>query len=417
MKKIFLIFFLAISIPSFAGYGWHLTQSNTSSTVGGICMIDQTKAYVVGFNGLIRYTTNGGSTWLLSSVGISTNLHKVAFINSNVGTIVGELGVLLHTTNGGSTWQQISLGTSSNINDIAFVKSGGEYTNIGFIVGSNGLIFKTTDGGSSWTPQNSGTSTVLDNNYCVNANTIYATGYGSVIKTTNGGLNWFSANTPSGNNYYGVSFYDENIGVICAGNPTPGNWVDGKIYKTTNGGTTWTLKLSYPSASLHIPYYHSINSITVVGALGKIFKSVDGGNFWALQDNQSPEFIYDVDFADSLTGMAVGEHGSIVKTVTGGLTGISNPISSFPDKFDLSQNYPNPFNPTTNINISIVKSGNYSLDVYDASGSKVGSIFSKQLSPGSYSFTFNGNNISSGIYFYKLSDGINMLTRKMLLVK
>ncbi len=418
MKNLILIIILTIATPSFANYGWYMTPSNTSSTGGGICMISSTRAIAVGDGGLLRSTTNGGTTWLFSSAGVSSNLHKVLFINSNVGTIVGAGGVLLHTTNGGKSWVQIPLGTSANINDIAFVKSGGEYTNIGFVVGVLGLIFKTTDGGSSWSLQNSGTSSTLDNNYCVNANTIYATGLGgTVIKTTNGGLNWFSANPPAGNNYYGVSFFDENTGVICAGNPIQGNWVDGKVYKTTNGGATWTLKLTYPSASLHIPYFHNINSVTVVGAHGKIFKSVDGGNFWALQDNQSPNFLYDVDFADSLTGMAVGEGGTIVKTITGGLTGISEPVSSFPDKFDLSQNYPNPFNPTTNIKVSIVKSGNYSLDVFDASGSKVSSIFNKQLTSGSSSFTFNGYNVSSGIYFYKLSDGINTLTRKMLLVK
>ncbi|CAN5453308.1 hypothetical protein BH10BAC5_BH10BAC5_09670 [soil metagenome] len=418
MKHILLILILTLTVPSFANYGWYMTPTNTTTTVGGISMISSTRAIAVGFGGLLRSTTNGGATWLFSSAGVSSNLHKVLFINSNVGTIVGAEGVLLHTTNGGNSWVQISLGITSNINDIAFVKSGGEYTNLGFIVGINGLMYKTTDGGSSWASQNSGTSTVLDNIFVVNANTIYATGLGgTVIKTTNGGLNWFSANPPSGNNYYGVSFFDENTGVICAGNPIQGNWVDGKIYKTTNGGLSWTLKLSYPSASLHIPFYHSINSITVVGAQGKIFKSVDGGNFWALQDNQSPNFLYDVDFADSLTGMAVGEGGTIVKTITGGLTGISEPISSFPDKFDLSQNYPNPFNPTTNINISIIKSGNYSLNVYDVEGSLVSSVFNKQLSPGNYSFTFNGNNTSSAVYFYKLSDGINSLTRKMLLVK
>jgi len=102
---------------------------------------------------------------------------------------------------------------------------------------------------------------------------------------------------------------------------------------------------------------------------------------------------------------------------TGNPVGIVNINSEVPEKFSLSQNYPNPFNPVTKLEIGISKLGFVSLKVYDIQGREVNVIVNEQLGAGTYEVEFNGNNLNSGIYFYRLiSDGF-IETKKMILSK
>ena len=88
-----------------------------------------------------------------------------------------------------------------------------------------------------------------------------------------------------------------------------------------------------------------------------------------------------------------------------------------PLEFSLSQNYPNPFNPATTIKFQITENAFTTLKVYDLLGKEVASPESKVLSAGSYSIGFNGSNLSSGTYFYRLQSGLNTITKKFLLLK
>jgi trimeric autotransporter adhesin len=72
------------------------------------------------------------------------------------------------------------------------------------------------------------------------------------------------------------------------------------------------------------------------------------------------------------------------------------------DKFVLSQNYPNPFNPVTNIKFALPTSGFVNLNVYDITGKEVNSLINNQMSAGVYTVNFNGANLSSGTYMYKI---------------
>jgi hypothetical protein len=100
-----------------------------------------------------------------------------------------------------------------------------------------------------------------------------------------------------------------------------------------------------------------------------------------------------------------------------GLVGIKQVNNQIPSSYSLSQNYPNPFNPTTTIKFEIPKAGDVEMKVYDALGKEVGTIVNEFKQAGSYSVTFNGDKIASGVYFYKLTVGDFTATKKMLLVK
>ncbi len=88
----------------------------------------------------------------------------------------------------------------------------------------------------------------------------------------------------------------------------------------------------------------------------------------------------------------------------------------------LNNNYPNPFNPTTTISFSIAKSGNVNLDIYNVKGQKVKTLLNSVQTAGDHSAVWNGkddnnNNLSSGVYFYKLQTEGYTSTKKMLLLK
>ena len=83
----------------------------------------------------------------------------------------------------------------------------------------------------------------------------------------------------------------------------------------------------------------------------------------------------------------------------------------------LYQNYPNPFNPTTKIEYSIPKTSFVTLKVYDILGREVVMLVNEEKSVGNYKAEFNGSNLSSGIYFYKLQAGDYTSVKKMVLLK
>jgi hypothetical protein len=88
-----------------------------------------------------------------------------------------------------------------------------------------------------------------------------------------------------------------------------------------------------------------------------------------------------------------------------------------PAKFSLSQNYPNPFNPATTIKYSVPVSGMVSLKIYNAVGQEVASVVNEFQEAGNYDMSFNASDLSSGVYYYKLSAGSYHDTKKMTLIK
>jgi cyanophycinase len=101
-----------------------------------------------------------------------------------------------------------------------------------------------------------------------------------------------------------------------------------------------------------------------------------------------------------------------------------------PNGFVLNQNYPNPFNPSTKISFSIPtlpsssplrkgrnEEGFVTLIVYDILGSKIATLLNQEMNPGFYEVEFNGSNLSSGTYFYKLSTPNYSETKPMVLLK
>ena len=92
--------------------------------------------------------------------------------------------------------------------------------------------------------------------------------------------------------------------------------------------------------------------------------------------------------------------------------------NSFPYQFKLSQPYPNPFNPVTTLTLEIPFDRKLDIRVYDLLGNEV-DVISKNLiyNTGTHQIQWDGSGYSSGVYFFKITDGMDLKIRKMILLK
>jgi hypothetical protein len=104
------------------------------------------------------------------------------------------------------------------------------------------------------------------------------------------------------------------------------------------------------------------------------------------------------------------------------VTDVDESDRPLPERFALSQNYPNPFNPTTQIAFTLPKAGRTTLSIFDLLGREVTTLINSMLPAGKYHAEWTGtdtrgNQVATGVYFYRLSSGTNVQTKKMLLLK
>lgn len=88
-----------------------------------------------------------------------------------------------------------------------------------------------------------------------------------------------------------------------------------------------------------------------------------------------------------------------------------------PKSFNLHQNFPNPFNPRTTIEFDIAKQAHTTLEIFSVDGKRVAQLVNATLDAGSYSMEWDGENVASGLYFYRLSAGEFLQTKKLVIVK
>jgi photosystem II stability/assembly factor-like uncharacterized protein len=379
----------------------------------------------VGTDGVCLKTTDGGTSW--SKDLVSPGGSQVCFVNTNYGWMMfeGNNASIYRTSNGGNSWIQTYIPSSGAwIGRITFASQ-----NTGWAYGSTGKIVYTTNSGVAWTAQNVGSSNYIDAVFSTSENEAwagggYGGGSGFISHTTNSGQNWtlqIPATSAMVNDFYfinNMSGWALNFG--------------GTSQKTTDGGHTWTASGSVPNSyaqrivmidSLRgwIAAYNSTNGGG--NGLGYIYKTINGGDSW-IQEWVTP--LVGTDLSDLVkqnnsTLWCVGNNSSIVKYDIP--VGIHNISSEIPSGFSLSQNYPNPFNPVTKIKFSLIMDSrfrgndNVVLKVFDILGKEVATLVNEKLQPGTYEVSFDGSQLTSGVYFYKISAGDFTETKKLLLIK
>jgi len=98
-------------------------------------------------------------------------------------------------------------------------------------------------------------------------------------------------------------------------------------------------------------------------------------------------------------------------------TPVREEAADISSQFVLEQNYPNPFNPSTKIQFSIVHRQLTIVKVYDVLGREAATLMNEVKEPGTYTVKFDGSNLASGVYFYRLSAGRYLATHEMILMR
>ncbi len=246
---------------------------------------------------------------------------------------------------------------------------------------------------------------------------------GGINKSTDRGLSW-SRYTAQLNGLTG------NWGVALHGQTTPqkhvvwaSTWPANDpserigISFSSDGGATWQTALS-GRKSWNIS---SQGDTVMVPTDNGLYRSVDGHS-WEYFQPLGHDTLYDA-VKDSYGGLWVATpHGNEVFSDRAELWSDTTVVSvkreeARPLKYRLGQNYPNPFNPSTTISFTVPRFSHVTLSVYTILGQLVQTVVNENKAPGVYHVQVDGSRWGTGVYFYRLSAGNFVQTRKMALVQ
>lgn len=310
---LFTYFFFAQSNVVLSQATWQQQFPNPTSKVLIVpYFISQELGWVVGQDGIIIKTIDGGNSWQIQTSPINHYLTSCFFLDENVGFITGFYGTILKTTDGGSTWIIKPSASSTWITSIEFTNS---YQ--GFALTADSLL-KTIDGGETWQRINTNNSQLQLSMYFMNDSVGWiGCANGKLMKTYDGGLTWNEINTGfSSTTLQWLKFIDSNTG-FAGGNEGIFQY-HGRILKTIDGGLSWSLVFSSIdefrfSDFLNENTAYFVNNDNIVYATYDAFNSINTvynpndstGSYIQLSGAQFP--------TDS-TGYIVGSDGFIAKT-------------------------------------------------------------------------------------------------------
>ncbi len=415
MSKIILLLFIIQTSFQLAEAQWISQFPNTPGVAfHDVKFINRNTGWACG-DGIIVKTTNSGLNWIVQSHPAAGKfLYSISPVDSMTIYCVGYFETILKTTNGGDSWIALRNGPSGlghSYQGTFFINE-----NTGWVCGSGSTIMKTTNGGNLF-DSTFLTWGYLKDLYFKDANTgLMSAEFGGIFKTTNGGLDWkqkFITHIGGGigdfrklsilNNQY--VFVVEDVG---------------RVFKSTNFGETWD-SIGYV-AGADQPYvcrFSSLSTGWVGGTFGQLFKSTDSGATWRRENTGNDQRYFGAMwFYNDSIGWGVGGNTKILYTTTSGLTNLNAISNIFPEDFKLYQNYPNPFNPETKIKFEISKASYIQIKAYDNIGREISILVNEKLEAGVYETVFNGNNFTSGVYFYSFYiNGLLIETKKLLLIK
>jgi hypothetical protein len=422
-----LVFFYSTNL--FAQLGWQAqTNPVTGRDLNSAWAVDVNTCWMCGATslqtlGYVIRTTNGGLPWtnVTGDMPVSTvGLYSICGISATEAWVGANDGSVYHTTNSGSHWSYVSLPSpvTQFIDAIHFFNQ-----NTGFIIGdpltTQWCYYWTTNAGVNWTsagPSFTGAEAGWNNGYAA-LDTGHIWFGTNNTKIYRGGLkSGFVSISTLGLNSIGIAFMNANTGVAAMTNVS--NLVL-SFNVTTNGGTNWTA--GYTPAGVQnglkcVPGTPYIWSCGAGSSGGVILQSTNYGVNWTNQYTMSAAG-YCLTFATTDRGWAGCSTGLIYRYAYTP-DEVNNSKEIFPKDYLLEQNYPNPFNPTTCIRFNLPKESRITLKVYDLLGSKVSTIVNGViLKAGLKSYSFDGTNLSSGIYYYKIFTDEFSDSKKMILLK
>ena len=273
---------------------------------------------LISFTAFVLPNTNYCQTFTKLTTGNATSFDGLSFCSDNNGYVSGGT-TILKTVDGGANW---TLATSPCVDtwDVFAVRENSiDYI---YAVGDNGKVSKSSDGGNTWIAQSSkftnSAYSFIFGVWCKDKDNCYLNGgdenSAGIVKTTDGGTTW-SKKITSGVFFEECYFADANTGYAVGANDFGG---DGVIAKSTDGGNSWNVVKIITGEWGNSLYCTDANTCYVAATGGAILKTSDGGSSWQIQNSGTTNSLFDVRFINSTTGYIVGTAGTLLKTTNGG---------------------------------------------------------------------------------------------------
>lgn len=411
MKKFITIFLLCIFHFNCTAQWVELNVGNINAKLTDVYAITPEIVVVVGSNGTILKTIDGGTTWQQKVSGTNQYLQKVRFSNANIGYIIGNQGTLLKTTDSGETWTNLSVENITSIYAISCVNE-----NLLFLSTDKGII-KSEDGGASWaTPIQAPFNThiqFINNNIGFTGQHFWSNFHNNnLASTNNGGTTWQQLDAVAP-----FQFLNENIGYY---------YYKG-LYKTTNGGNDFDLVLALNSATPTLNriiaiseniiwgllYEQTLDFDTSTRGIIKISKSDSGAYVDEIWYDNSPDIdMQSIHFANESCGYIVGRkfgQSKIWKNVTGSNTTLST--SDNKKMMDVNV-FPNPSSDKLNIALNNQFSKEeITVILSDISGKQI----YKQDYNSKKEVTINVQNFAKGTYILNVKNQKQAYSQKIII--
>lgn len=263
-----------------ANADWVKQNTNSFAWFKDIFFLDAQHGWIVGTDGVILSTENGGQTWLQDKKFTNDAFVQIRFSSRMNGWLLCERNVyergndatsyLRRTTDGGRTWERIEFqdGGRERVTRLLFNADG---TAMAF--GEGGIFYKLQDDGVTWKKMQTAIHYLLLDG----------------------------------------AFADGSLGAIVG--------TGGTILFTEDAGFTWlkATLLGDTSTRFNAVYFGS-KAAWAVGTKGRIFRSNSGGRLWRQQNSTVTANLNDVYFTGPTNGWAVGDHGIVVQTRDAGET-------------------------------------------------------------------------------------------------
>ncbi len=270
-----------------------------------VTFADADHGWLVGWDGVILATRDGGRSWQRQESGTDWDLMQVSFVDSHHGWVLGqddegENTLVLATTDGGATWETRWHDTDHDGIDMVFVDR-----RHGWMVAWDDVILASDDGGHSWVEQYSGGEWGALSVAFADRRHGWVVGgrdEGVIMQTTDGGRTWVEWSQRIATLLWDVACVDAEHA-----------WVAGRYAagRTIDGGATWSARRPTRGATdcEAVVFADKLQGWMVGNEVGGILTSGDGGKTWAKASGTEHHLI-DIAVSAGGTVWAVGENGS-----------------------------------------------------------------------------------------------------------
>jgi photosystem II stability/assembly factor-like uncharacterized protein len=311
-RSILFIFVLLFSIHV-ANADWIRQKTNSFAWFRDVFFVNETKGWIVGTDGTLLSTLDGGATWVQTHKFTTDSFLQVHFTDDNTGWILCERNIyargpnassyLRKTTDGGRNWEKIEFENAGRerVTKLLFNQWGGAVA-----FGEGGLFYKLQEDGVTWKQSHTAIHfLLLDGAFGDREIGAISGAGGTILFTENSGLTWEKATL--------MGDTETRVNSIFFVGPKNG-WAvgsNGVIYHSSGGGRLWRQQDSGTRVNLNDVYFTTASNGWAVGDNGIIVRTRDGGRTWIDGDSHITHKLEKITFAGS-RGWAVGFGGTVL---------------------------------------------------------------------------------------------------------